>query len=208
MMPQKKYVRRFKWESNYDDLLIELVKEKQGKTWTKVAEQLKIQILNMPFSHQDSFPTGKQCRERWVDHLDPSVSHDAFMMDQIDYIIKRKEQGVSYSLIGKELNHPANQVKNAYNRFIKGKQQLMSSEPVIRDYVEFGITLSPSTVLTTECSPPIPDIDTTYRTSCNAPLQQYSFFATPPSFGLSFDSPGLDELVQEMINDTHFIYEM
>lgn len=218
MKPQKR-VYKFKWEPKYDDLLVELVEKKQKKSWSNIAELLKIKILNMPFNLKDSFPNGKQCRERWIDHLDPGVSRDVFTGEQISYIIKRKEQGFGYAFIGKELNHPANQVKNAYYRF----HRVISSEPEMRD------DLSPSSILASEFtvpspepsfymdfeihSSPIPDIDKNSRIfsqSFDTALQQYGFFATPSSLelDLSFDSPGLAELAQEMIEDTDFINRM
>jgi len=48
------------WTKDEDEMLIELVNEHGTKQWSIVASHLKAR-------------TGKQCRERWINNLDPTI---------------------------------------------------------------------------------------------------------------------------------------
>ncbi|KTD54703.1 hypothetical protein [Legionella quateirensis] len=115
-MPRKKNARTFKWNLAFDRLLAEIIDTRSSQTWTNIAKQLETNILaEKNYAHLTKFPNGKQCRERWVDHLDPNVSHDSFTHEELDYIFKRKMEGAGFAEIGRELGHSARQVKNSYH---------------------------------------------------------------------------------------------
>ncbi|KAL3331297.1 hypothetical protein AABB24_034891 [Solanum stoloniferum] len=53
------------WTKEEDDLIIELVEKHGCKKWSAIANSLPGRI-------------GKQCRERWHNHLDPTITKDAW----------------------------------------------------------------------------------------------------------------------------------
>jgi len=57
------------WTKTEDDILNKLVREKGPKNWNEVADELQGRI-------------GKQCRERWYNHLDPSIRKDPWTQDE------------------------------------------------------------------------------------------------------------------------------
>ena len=52
-----------------DTLLHDLVKEHGAKNWSEIAKKMKTRV-------------GKQCRERWHNHLDPSVKKGVWTDDE------------------------------------------------------------------------------------------------------------------------------
>jgi hypothetical protein len=63
------------WTRAEDQTIVEFVRAHDAKSWTKLASQLPGR-------------TGKQCRERWVNHLDPDLNHSAFTMEEDRRIIE------------------------------------------------------------------------------------------------------------------------
>ena len=57
------------WTVDEDTIIIELV-EKHGRSWSKIALDLEARRVS------DRVRTGKQCRERWHNHLNPDVNKD------------------------------------------------------------------------------------------------------------------------------------
>jgi hypothetical protein len=60
-------VERRPWSASEDQAIKELVNTHGTRQWTKIAELLEAELLVKGRS-------GKQCRERWHNHLDPKVS--------------------------------------------------------------------------------------------------------------------------------------
>eukprot|EP00347_Sterkiella_histriomuscorum_P023660 403333831 len=65
-MQQIQKEERQPWRIEEDNLIVELVRVHGTKKWTFIADCLKSRIFN-------SRRNGKQCRERWHNHLDPMV---------------------------------------------------------------------------------------------------------------------------------------
>ncbi|KTD31047.1 hypothetical protein Lmor_3154 [Legionella moravica] len=156
-MPSKKQIRHFKWNSIADRLLVELVEQPTRSTWPVIAKHLEFELLiKLPPGSCSVFPNGKQCRERWYDHLNPSLSRDPFTLEQLNYIFKRKEEGAGFALIGRELNHSANQVKNSYyciKRHKKGTIHTVSSDFDVQP-AEPNIQMSSSVIsVSDDCDP-------------------------------------------------------
>jgi hypothetical protein len=106
------------WTEQEDQTLLQKVQEFGPHKWSNVATFLDNR-------------TGKQCRERWIDHLDPAVNKGPWTKEEDRKIVKlHREYGNQWMRIVQELgtNRTANAVKNHWNGSLKRKQHDFSSE--------------------------------------------------------------------------------
>jgi len=63
------------WSASEDEQLVELVGQYGGKHWARIASMLPGR-------------TGKQCRERWCNNLDPSLKKGAWTPEEDETILR------------------------------------------------------------------------------------------------------------------------
>jgi hypothetical protein len=92
---------------------VKLIRENGTKQWSQIATQLN---LNLTVTRN-----GKQCRERWVNFLNPEIKKDPFSLTEDILILeKRLSIGNKWSEIIKEMpGRTENNVKNRFNMMYK-----------------------------------------------------------------------------------------
>jgi len=97
------HIKKSPWSSEEDDALSRMVHIHGPKRWATIALSLDGR-------------TGKQCRERWLNHLDPSVRKEAFTQEEDDLIVELVNTlGTKWAQISKHLpGRTDNAVKNRF----------------------------------------------------------------------------------------------
>jgi hypothetical protein len=91
------------WTPQEDEVVITFVQTYGCKSWTKLAKLLPGRI-------------GKQCRERWLNHLNPTISRGPWKPDEDELLMQlHKEFGNSWSKIAARMpNRADNMIKNRW----------------------------------------------------------------------------------------------
>jgi hypothetical protein len=112
MDPDSIKTRRGPWTVQEDELLSTLVKKYGTKKWAVIAELVPGRV-------------GKQCRERWLNHLRTDVLKTAWTIDEDMTLIKAQQKlGNRWSAIARLLpGRPENSVKNRWNSLINKKKR-------------------------------------------------------------------------------------
>jgi hypothetical protein len=113
-MPKNKIIpTKGPWKKNEDDLLKKLVMEYGPKNWSFIATKMH---------DHDVFRLGKQCRERWYNHLSPEVRKDPWTEEEDRIIIEaHSELGSKWTTIANMLGNgrTPNSIKNRWNSTLK-----------------------------------------------------------------------------------------
>ncbi|CAN6332881.1 unnamed protein product [Urochloa humidicola] len=118
------YYRRGQWTLDEDRLLKKLVKKIGQKKWSKIAKDLPGRI-------------GKQCRERWFNHLSPDIKKTAWTEKEEKLLVSlHRKHGKKWAKIAKQIpGRPENSIKNNWNatlRWLRANRRNGTADTAVR----------------------------------------------------------------------------
>ena len=133
--------RRAPWNKKEDEAIIELVNKYGTSNWTIIANE-------MAQLYKSKHRNGKQCRERWHNHLDPIVNKDNWTEEEENILFnKHLEYGNKWSDISKYLpGRTDNSIKNHFysklRKFIRKILKQINKENLLKnngiDYYKYN----------------------------------------------------------------------
>jgi len=111
--------RKSTWQNAEDNILKQLVMKHGKKHWQKIANELNDRM------GPESKRAGKQCRERWLNHLDERIRKEPWSEEEdLELLLKQWIIGNKWSDIVKYLpGRTENMVKNRFNTLAKQKRE-------------------------------------------------------------------------------------
>ncbi|CAD8113969.1 unnamed protein product [Paramecium sonneborni] len=112
-------LQQIPWNEEQDIFLLDLIKKsrddgKQNK-WCHIAALLNIQFKESP-------RTGKQCRERWNNHLNPDINRHPWNLEEdieLLEIVKKHQRKWAFISKNLKIKRSENAVKNRFNCLLK-----------------------------------------------------------------------------------------
>ena len=109
------------WTREEDEIIMQFVAEVGAKNWATLAEKLPGRV-------------GKQCRERWVNHLNPNLNKDPWTVEEDQQLINlHATMGNCWTKIASFFpGRTDNNIKNRWNTTLKKRlERLEKGQPLI-----------------------------------------------------------------------------
>ncbi|KAG2378069.1 hypothetical protein C9374_008691 [Naegleria lovaniensis] len=105
------------WTKEEDETILQLVKTYGAENWSMIASHLPGRI-------------GKQCRERWYNHLDPNIKKDPWTEEEEQLLLEaQRKLGNKWAEISKQIpGRTDNACKNHFNSLIAREKKKSSSK--------------------------------------------------------------------------------
>ena len=124
---KKDSIKKSSWVPKEDEVLIRIIRNNGTKHWNQVAEMFNESLAELALKNPSGAgqPTvlrnGKQCRERWVNFLNPDIKKDPFSLEEDIYLLQRRlEIGNKWAVIIKNISgRTENNAKNRFNMMFK-----------------------------------------------------------------------------------------
>jgi Myb-like DNA-binding domain len=123
--------KRRPWTIKEDDWMKKLVQENGTKQWTIIAEKLNHYFPN-------AIRTGKQCRERWHNHLNPGINKDCWSLDEeIILFSTHSKLGNKWAEISTYLpGRTDNSIKNHFYSTLRKQYRMVKGSDSTRDQLK------------------------------------------------------------------------
>ncbi|CAG8510220.1 12356_t:CDS:2, partial [Acaulospora morrowiae] len=106
------------WEPHEDERLLAIVSELGVKHW---------KLIGIRHGLRD----GKQCRERWHNHLNPDLKYGPLTAEEDSKIIEyHSKMGTKWAVMSQMLNRPANLIKNRFYSSLSKKRDFSQVENI------------------------------------------------------------------------------
>lgn len=107
------------WTQTEDEILQKIIQSRGAKSWSLISKELNALVHE---GHQ--IRQGKNCRERWKNHLNPELVKGKWLVGEDEFILAQfTKLGNRWSKIAKKMKgRTENSVKNRYHYLMKLKE--------------------------------------------------------------------------------------